>query len=446
MFNVKTETSVEFQGKKYPSLSALLTARQLLGANRMRFSKTNQSLSQGINNAYTLTGRILDELLAESLGQNASSVVNTPGHGVIFDNIVVNSDGTFQVSENKLVSAITNAEGVVQSVSPISVAGGSGINISPGVKTIFTGETLDITNITLTPGAITSKADVSNALATVEVSFTKDFINKLLQNRDNQAELKKILNSNRSKAAIALRKNFELKSGDIRVLLNINGKAVVRSIGWKWSDIVNNPKAKISIIPDPNGGINFNIYFTSALVKEALNKTEVILNEKNLELSEELAQTLAKEFAALSPNVVEFLNGYSISLTRTYDVGSLLVSKGRIVDNTKIKRVGEKPTAQRFISNAQWTMLTQRRLGETMSRFGEPYPPDIKERSGRFRRSVEVTANYRTRMLAYTYNPLYRALEHYGYHPELQVERAIRDVAQELFTTRFHVVRRGALA
>ena len=91
-------------------------------------------------------------------------------------------------------------------------------------------------------------------------------------------------------------------------------------------------------------------------------------------------------------------------------------------------------------------MLTQRRLGETMSRFGEPYPPDIKERSGRFRRSVEVTANYRTRMLAYTYNPLYRALEHYGYHPELQVERAIRDVAQELFTTRFHVVRRGALA
>ena len=81
-----------------------------------------------------------------------------------------------------------------------------------------------------------------------------------------------------------------------------------------------------------------------------------------------------------------------------------------------------------------------------MLSFGEPEPPDIKERSGRFRRSVDVKANYRTKTIQYTYNPLYRSLEHYGYHPELQVERSIRQVAQDLYAREFSILRRGGLS
>lgn len=105
-----------------------------------------------------------------------------------------------------------------------------------------------------------------------------------------------------------------------------------------------------------------------------------------------------------------------------------------------------KSTPQKFISSAQWTFLVQRRLGDSMLSFGDPEPPDIKERSGRFRRSVNVTANYRTKTIQYTYNPLYRSLEHYGYHPELQVERSIRQVAQDLYAREFSIIRRGTLA
>jgi hypothetical protein len=96
---------------------------------------------------------------------------------------------------------------------------------------------------------------------------------------------------------------------------------------------------------------------------------------------------------------------------------------------------------QSFISGIQWTVLTQRRLGETMLRSGEPEPPWLKERSGRFRKSVEVIANYRTNTLRYLYNPLYSSLERYGYRPDLQIEAAIREVAQSLYTRKFNIIR-----
>ena len=105
------------------------------------------------------------------------------------------------------------------------------------------------------------------------------------------------------------------------------------------------------------------------------------------------------------------------------------------------KNPQQKESKQAFISGAQWTVLTQKRLGTTMLRFGEPNPPQLKERSGRFRGSVQVFANYRTRTLQYLYNPLYASLEQYGYRPDLQVEGAIRTVAQTLFTQKFNIVK-----
>ena len=101
----------------------------------------------------------------------------------------------------------------------------------------------------------------------------------------------------------------------------------------------------------------------------------------------------------------------------------------------------EQPSKQSFISGVQWTVLTQKRLGETMLRLGEPEPPELKERSGRFRSSVQVFANYRTSTLQYIYNPLYSSLRRYGYRPDLQVETAIREVAQSLYAQKFNIVR-----
>lgn len=434
---VTNTSSVNFEGRKYASLATLLAARRVLGANRFKFAKTNQPLNTALSKAYTLTGNLMDEIVATTIG--ASSVVNSQGFGVIFDNILVDEEsGKVEISENKLVSSIVSASGIVEEVSKISVAGGVGITLAPGKKTFFQPGNIELANIQKTAE---NKVDVSKALSTVEVTLTKDFINNLIINKDNQAELKRLIGSNRSKAAIALRNNFELKSSDIRIVLNIGGKAVIRSIGWTWKDIQKNPKAKISVIPDGKGGVNFNIFFTSALVKEALNKAETIANQRNLEISDSLAKTLADQFAAFSPDVIKFLDSFGINNSYTYDVGSLLVGKGKITDRSQITRVSNQVNRQQFISGVQWTALTQKRLGETMLRLGEAEPPELKERTGRFRSSVQVFANYRTRLLQYTYNPLYRSLQKYGYKPDLQVETAIREVAQQLYAQKFNITR-----
>lgn len=113
----------------------------------------------------------------------------------------------------------------------------------------------------------------------------------------------------------------------------------------------------------------------------------------------------------------------------------------RLVFSLPKEPINRKPSKQSFISGVQLTVLTQKRLGDTMLRFGNPEPPNLKERSGRFRGSVRVAPNYRTQTLQYLYNPLYSSLEQYGYRPDLQVEGAIRTVAQALFTQKFNIVR-----
>ena len=147
--------------------------------------------------------------------------------------------------------------------------------------------------------------------------------------------------------------------------------------------------------------------------------------------------SLADEFAEGSHTPIEYVSVFKSNKQDTYKQNLSIVDK-KTVDKSKKK--------QNFISNVQWTVLTQKRLGETMKRLGKPEPPDIKERSGRFRASVEVTVNYRSNLLSYTYNPLYRVLEHYGYHPELQVERALREVAQKLYDRHFSITRQGSIA
>lgn len=68
-------------------------------------------------------------------------------------------------------------------------------------------------------------------------------------------------------------------------------------------------------------------------------------------------------------------------------------------------------------------------------------PPDLKERTGRFRRSVQVIPNYRRAVMRYLYNPLYDGNLQYGYRPDLQVAEATRDVVQAVFKRRFAIVR-----
>lgn len=432
MINITNSTETIFDGKTYSSLLVFLAARRVLGANRFKFKDTDQTLSAGINSAYTHTGNLLDKLVATQL--NAKYVTSTSGRGVIFDNIIIENDKTFSISENKLVSSVVNASGAVEKVSQISVAGGSGINLTAGTKTLFTGKDFRVGSIDLS----TDSVDISEAGGLEEVSISKYFISELLSNKGNQQKLKNLIDGN-SKAAIALRKNFELKSSTMNVVLSINGKPAIKTIGWDWEAIKSNPKARIAVSPDGKGGVNFNIYFTPAAVRDALNKAETLFIDESKLLANNLANMLSEELAAFSPSVIAFLKSYNVDIKHTYDTNLYL---GSINDTSKIEKESTKK-AQQFVTNAQWTSLVQRRLGATMVNFGDPAPPYLKNRDGNFKQSVSVAANYRTRTLQYTYNPLYKSLEKYGYVPEQQIEKSIRQVAQELYSKAFNIVRAG---
>jgi hypothetical protein len=177
-----------------------------------------------------------------------------------------------------------------------------------------------------------------------------------------------------------------------------------------------------------NVSVNFTKYaikrFTSGKAK---SDTTIFLQE---------VLSIAREFEKGSDTPITYETSFP---KQTQGSSSLTV----FFPEAKKKSTRQSP--QSFISGAQWTVLTQRRLGETMLRLGEPEPPELKERTGRFRGSVQVFPNYRTRILQYTYNPLYRSLEKYGYRPDLQVETAIREVAQSLYAARFNIIRTASL-
>jgi hypothetical protein len=174
------------------------------------------------------------------------------------------------------------------------------------------------------------------------------------------------------------------------------------------------------------------------------------LNDNHLEAIKRI-KPIRKNFTAngkqygvdfLSRNILEGSLTYGFEVTnslKTRPADTFFVSFTGLPKQEKQQqqRIGR----QKFISGVQWTALTQKRLGETMLRLGEPEPPELKERTGRFRDSVQVFVNYRTRILQYTYNPLYRSLQKYGYKPDLQVETAIRQVAQQLYAQKFNITR-----
>ena len=148
---------------------------------------------------------------------------------------------------------------------------------------------------------------------------------------------------------------------------------------------------------------------------------------------------------------IRALAAYTVALAREFEAGGQtpLTTRTGITVPSLFIRAGEariitprkKRERQRFISGIQLTQLVQQRLGKTMRKFGDPLKPDLTERSGRFRTSVEIIANYRKNIVAYRYNPIYDNLDKYGYKPSEQVGKATREVVQTLFARAFNIVK-----
>ena len=401
---------------------ALRLAQQFYGASRINseYKSVLTSLAKRLNSK-------VEAALAKALG----GVPIKEGTGGFYPDFYLLDKDTGDISfqEQKLV-ATTEKDGRFSRAKPIGLAGGEGIVISRGTRRVLTG--FDIEN--------------NKPKAKFEQLFTSRFVNDLLAAKDNPAELIRVMNG-RGKAASAFRNTLALKANSINIPTISMGVLQNRTMKFSWKEIqeaVLRKKMSITVIETANG-VKLNLYFSSAVINKALNDAnKVIVREIQGELGREVLRALSS-IATLPSGTTPrdlklFLEGVNFQHAAEYVAGSAIIARG-VIASPKQTKQQDKEDKQRFISGIQWTVLTQKRLGETMLRLGDPEPPNLKERTGRFRGSVQVIPNYRTMTLQYLYNPLYRSLEKYGYNPNMQVETAIREVAQSLFAQKFNIVR-----
>tara|TARA_Y100000114_G_scaffold111362_1_gene105123 strand:+ start:53 stop:1465 length:1413 start_codon:yes stop_codon:yes gene_type:complete len=213
----------------------------------------------------------------------------------------------------------------------------------------------------------------------------------------------------------------------------------------------------------------FSIAPTPELEK-TFKKTDIM--PKLQQLHKEAGTTISKEFAkfvqdyikeqamrpagSVNADSVRKMHGFLLAFLEEFKAGGLtpLVIRSRVKNPPKPQTINQRVrvmaaasttrrqvTPQRFISGVQIAKLVQKRLLQTMQKGGEASPPELAERSGRFRNSVQILANYKKSIIAFKYNPLYDSLKKYGYMPDQQVATATREVVQALFARAFNIVR-----
>lgn len=240
-----------------------------------------------------------------------------------------------------------------------------------------------------------------------------------------------------------------LKKKDPKLYEEFYNKAKFLQISYKLGTSVTALNLYI-----PRGGFKippFEMYYSKGTLHLSLNNAfekkflSLLQDTKPLAISS--LEQLEKDFRS-----IKFGKAVKLSTQRSSDIsvriptgGSIPLTRGKLnlaALAKPQKTAANKPTLQQFIKNAEWNKLVQARLGKTMSHFGQAAPPDLKWRTGNnFVDSVRLNVNYRTSTIHYFYNPFLDSLKAYGYQPGLQVERSIREVAQEQYARAFNIIR-----
>jgi len=409
------------------ALDLLFKSRNAIGPARFYLKATNEPLSRALFGIYSRLSNIVDRVMVDNLG--GTLIQGKSGSGVIPDNIVYDAEsGQAVVSENKAISTTTDSSGQVTRAGQIGIAGGQGINLRSTTKLI--------TGFDTSEGSATPIEE--------RVRFGDSFLQELVKLKNDSEGLKSFLNKSRSPAAIALRKNFALKAADIKVPIQVGGKRIIKSIGWNWQQISKNPKAKIKVTEGAEGQVYFQIYFTEAEVRNALNKANKSLDVELKKLSLAIAQDLAAEFSQFSPSVIKFLNSqFKGKFLIEYEKGSALLGKGSITAKTKKKKAETKVN---YISDVQLSALVQKEVERRMPKGpirGEPLSPTVLTyRTGQFAESVRVMKNIRQQLITYYYAPNYRVHEKRGARaPRFLLQGSIRDTVKQVYGTRFRIIR-----
>ena len=203
---------------------------------------------------------------------------------------------------------------------------------------------------------------------------------------------------------------------------------------------------------DAENNINYFIQtsFQKQLVKKA-SEAVVDINIQNIKEQRDYTKKFVASVNSLRPAVSKTSNivfstrlkGRKTRPTENLDIiyyttNSMPLSKGRIKKDKKITFKDDGPSLIDITVAVRGRTRLRMRRGS-----GNPRPPQIYERSGNFRSSIEAVANLRANTIEYFYTPYYDRLERYGYEINDLVEGSIRAIAQAKFNRRFNLIRRN---
>lgn len=404
---------------------ALKTSQQLFRASWVdnKYKSVLTSLANRLNSQIELA------IVAELGGGQIKA-----GEGGFYPDFFLNIDGEAVFREQKLVTTVETDTGVVRK-DDVGLAGGEGIVLNTGRRKLLTGfDTKSGTPIPQYKQVLTTK-----------------IYNDLRANVGNSIKLLEILNG-RSIAAKSIKNTLTIKASAIDIPVQFRGVLQNRTIKFSWKEIeksVRAGKMKIQVtLPKKatDTNIKLNLYFTAGTITKALNDmNKVVIKELNGSLGVTILKALS-ELSTLPSGITQkeiekFLQDNGFTYALAYIAGSAIISRGT-VKISKPKQPKAAPVkTQGFLSSIQWTALVQNQLKQTMRKSGAARQPNLVERSGRFRDSIKIVPNYRANLLKFYYLPLYSHLQDYGYQPEQQIVRSIREVAQKAYARQFNIQR-----
>ena len=428
--SVNNRSSVSINGRKLighnsrpDALASALKLNQKIYAIAFKAPKGSATKSK-LNKIATKLNIKVEAALIKALGGGKIQ----EGRGGFFPDFFT----AIESGEELKAVATREEDGKFIRARPVKVAGGEGISLKRGRQELVTG------------------FGAGGKAETAEFATTR-FINSLIRNKNDSRAILKLLDG-KGEAAQAVKASLLAKTNFINIPVVFQGVTQNRRIEFTWPEIrkaVQKGGFKF-LVKETDTGIKFQAYFTAGTITKALNDMDKVLIKelKDGSLGKVITEVVAAIMALPSQGGVkdlkEFLkeSGFS-QYAVEYIAGSAIISKGTIA--IKKGKGQNRKKSQKFISTAQLTALTQKRLAQIMPkgpRRGPPLSDDVlTERTGRFRKSVMVIPNYRKNMMRFMYDPIYKTFIGTSRNPDDFVTRSIREVVQSVFGRQFLIIR-----
>lgn len=213
--------------------------------------------------------------------------------------------------------------------------------------------------------------------------------------------------------------------------------------------------------------IKTNAAFTQELKRQATNITKaVVLAHQKINKDKTFGQGflnyVKKRFsgqtgqAPISTKDPAQWLSFAVAFAREFDKNPLSLKTNLTQPTNAVQQAGglalkdlEKPkerkVLQKEITAAQLTALVYKRLGTVMPRGPVGGPPlsanILTERTGRFRRSVQVIPLLRQNLIRFTYDPIYQTHINTPRNPDTFVGKTIREVVQGKIAQAFRLER-----